>query len=319
MIHRHAIPPALLASLLSVLALIALAVPPARAQAVFPAGLRVGLQPPPGMSPSRNFPGFEDPDRKAAITIADLPGTLYSEIEKAVFTKELKQPGVSVDQRETFPFNTGVGYLVSFRAKTGGNINHRWILLATSPVDDLATLITVEIPAAARGSYSNKTIRAALASVTFRATPIDEQVALLPFKVSDMAGFRPVRVFQRAGLLLTSGPRDDDDRQPQIFISVAAGGPQQTSERGNFAQQLLAAAPLRDMNIVASEAMRLSSQPGHEIRAEGKTGSGAALSIVQWVRFGGGGYMRIVAIARKEDWNEAFPRFRAVRDSIDSR
>jgi hypothetical protein len=41
--------------------------------------------------------------------------------------------------------------------------------------------------------------------------------------------------------------------------------------------------------------------------------------VVQWLRFGGGTSLRIIASATREDWPKAFPRFRAVRDGIDPR
>jgi hypothetical protein len=63
--------------------------------------------------------------------------------------------------------------------------------------------------------------------------------------------------------------------------------------------------------------MRISGLPGYEIRATAKSLGGEPLSIVQWVRFGGGGFMRIVAVARTDVWNDQFTRFRAVRDGID--
>jgi len=37
------------------------------------------------------------------------------------------------------------------------------------------------------------------------------------------------------------------------------------------------------------------------------------------VRFGSGGFLRIVGVGRKDDWDALFPRFRAVRDGIDLR
>jgi len=46
----------------------------ANAEPVFPPGSRVGLEPPAGLNLSKRFPGFEDPDRQAAIAILDLPG-----------------------------------------------------------------------------------------------------------------------------------------------------------------------------------------------------------------------------------------------------
>jgi hypothetical protein len=41
--------------------------------------------------------------------------------------------------------------------------------------------------------------------------------------------------------------------------------------------------------------------------------------MVQWLRFGTGGYLRIVAVSPSEDWDTMFARFRAVRDGINLR
>ncbi len=326
MIRRLTISPAtilasrlILALTLALIAQALLPALPAQAEALFPPGQRVGLAPPPGMLPTNNVPGFADPDRAAAITILELPANLYSDIEKAVFSKELQQPGMTVDKRESFPFNSGIGYLISFRATVEGKINHRWILLANSAPDDLATLVTVEVSEAARSAYSDQAIRAVLASVTIRATPLNEQIGLLPFKLGELAGFRIIRAYPNRGALLTSGPRDGDESQPQVFISIAPGGPPQSGDRGSFAQRLMANTPVRNMTMVGSEPMRIRGQPGYEILAEAKAENGAALSVVQWVRFGAGGYLQIVGIARKEEWSTAFPRFRAIRDGIDTR
>ena len=40
---------------------------------------------------------------------------------------------------------------------------------------------------------------------------------------------------------------------------------------------------------------------------------------MQWLRFGQNGYLQIFAIARREAWNDLFPRLRALRDSIELR
>jgi len=40
---------------------------------------------------------------------------------------------------------------------------------------------------------------------------------------------------------------------------------------------------------------------------------------VQWLRFGGGGFMRIVAVSPAAEWDTLFPRFRALRDGIDNK
>jgi type IV secretory pathway TrbD component len=107
----------------------------------------------------------------------------------------------------------------------------------------------------------------------------------------------------------------------QILIAVAPGGPAQSSDREAFARDLFATVPnLKDIRIVSSEPLRIGGQQGHQILANGHDLSGAlALTVVQWVRFGGGAYMQMVGIARADAWKDAYPRFRSVRDAIDPR
>jgi hypothetical protein len=39
--------------------------------------------------------------------------------------------------------------------------------------------------------------------------------------------------------------------------------------------------------------------------------------VVQWLRFGAGGFMQMVGIARPDDWTTVLNRMRTVRDSIE--
>jgi hypothetical protein len=48
-------------------------------------------------------------------------------------------------------------------------------------------------------------------------------------------------------------------------------------------------------------------------------GTGADLSLVQWLRFGGGAYLHLVAMAPTPAWTQAYARFRSVRDGIEQR
>ena len=66
--------------------------------------------------------------------------------------------------------------------------------------------------------------------------------------------------------------------------------------------------------------LRILGQPGHQIIADGKDAAGgASLTLVQWLRFGSGAYMQMIGIARADGWKEAYPRFRSVRDGVDTR
>jgi hypothetical protein len=288
---------------------------------VFPPGLRVGLEPPSDLKPSTQFPGFEDSERKVTITILDLPARAYEEIERSIFAQN--QNALANLKRESFPFANGVGFLISGQAVENGVTVRRWFLLATAMTNpagaDLSTLINVAVPEAASAVYSEAVIRKALASVTFRPIPVQEQLGMMPFKLNELGGFRVMRVLPEGAVFLTDGPGDNLDMQPTMIVSVGRGGPTEVGDRANFARGLLTSAPLRDLSLQSSEPMRLAGMPGHEIRAQARASDGHPLSVVQWVRFGGNGFLRVVAFGRSEDWNSLFTRFRAVRDGIETR
>ena len=46
---------------------------------------------------------------------------------------------------------------------------------------------------------------------------------------------------------------------------------------------------------------------------------GNEVALVQWLRFGGSGFLRIIGVGAKDDWDALFTRFRAVRDGIEAR
>ena len=80
---------------------------------------------------------------------------------------------------------------------------------------------------------------------------------------------------------------------------------------------MLIGAPLRDLTMQSTETMRIGGLPGFEIRAQAEGLHGTPLRLVQWLRFGGGSYLRVIGVGRKDDWDALFTRFRAVRDGID--
>jgi hypothetical protein len=289
---------------------------PAVAQPVFPPGLRIGLEPPPGMVASKRFAGFEDPERKAAILMLDLPAAAYNEVESSLFAK---QAGAENIARRAFPFTDGIALLATADVKENGVAVHKWFFLATAiagPVPNLTAFVTVEVPDDARSVYTDAVVEKALKSISFRQAPVEEQLSLLPYKVGDRAGFHVRQVLPNGVVILSEKPSGNPFGLAYVIVSVSSGGPSQPGDRALFAQDLLRSAPVRDLAITSGESMRLNGAPGSELRATGKDASNAPITVVQWLRFGTGGFMRIIGVSPTAEWDAMFPRFRALRDGI---
>lgn len=308
--------------LFAAIALAALATAGARAEAVFPPGSKVGLSPPAGFKPSDNFRGFEEKGSGAAILTLELPAQAYGDIEKAMTAPALKKQGVIVEKREPLALKSGKGVLLIGRQEADGKLMRKWILLGATPA--LTALVTVLVPDSAKGTYSDAAICDALASVEVRdSVPIDEQMALLPYRVDELGGLRASRVVAPNTVILTSGPRDtlDATEQALLVISAAPGGPDENLQRDNFARNLFAGyAGLKDVHILGTDLIRLAGQQTHQLMAEAKDAkTDADVKLVQWVQFGNGAYLRFLGVAKADSWSDAFPRFRAVRDGVGPR
>jgi hypothetical protein len=292
----------------------------AAADPVFPPGQRIGLEPPPGMNVSQHFAGFEDAANKATISVIEVPLPAYERIEKSIFDNV--PPAFDMDRREMLPFANGVGFLLSGKIDVDGTMMHRWYLLGRAIAGsstDFAAFVTVNVPESALSLYPDKAVRAALSSVTLRPPPLAEQLGMLPFTLTEFAGFRVMQAMPSGGVIITDGPTNDMNNQPYMIISVGPGAPAAAGDRGRVAQELLASAPLADLNITLAEAMRLSNLPGYEIRANARNIRGEPIKLVQWIRFGASGYMRIIGVVGADRWDQYFPRFRAVRDGVELR
>jgi hypothetical protein len=294
--------------------------PAEAAETVFPPGSRIGLAPPAGMTVSKLFQGFEDRDKNASIIFVELSGEAYPEIEKSFAVEALKAQGIEVQAREEVPLREGRGFLVIAHQAMAGTPTRKWALVATE--HDLTAVISVQVPDAAQDAYPDAALRAALATFTTRAAvPVQEQLELLPFSLKDLAGFRIVRASATGAALLTDGPKDAIELkdQPLLLITFLPVTADQVSDRDSMARRAISGTPgVKDMRMVSSESMRIGGQPGHEIVVDAKDAkTETELRVVQWLRFGSAGSLRLLGAVRKEDWDKVFPRLRTVRDSIE--
>jgi hypothetical protein len=300
--------------------LLALASPAQAADVVFPPGSRIGLAPPPGMSPSHSFQGFEDAANSVAVVIAALPREAHWDLRRSTSAEELKKRGITFEKREEQKLDAGEASLVIARQEVDKVKLRKWIFSVLAP--DLIALVTVQVPDEAANLYPEAAIRTALSTVTLRATvPIEEHLGLLPFRVGELAKFRIGGVIPGRAIMLTDAATDEPgpDIDSHIVVAVAPGGPAQVADRDTFARDVFGSIPnLKDVHLNSAEPLRIGGQPGHQVMATAKdVRTGADVNVVQWLRFGNGAYLHMIAVARTSAWIPAYARFRQVRDGID--
>lgn len=299
--------------------------PPARAaDPEFPLGSRIGLVPPPGFQASKHFPGFENAETDSSIVLATLPPQAFSEIEGTMTTEAIRNQGIIEDTREVVTLAIGRGIMVVGTEEDKGQKFRKWMFLGAVP--EGTVLAAIRVPEAGRTTYPDDVIKASLASLVVRPNvPVAEALQLLPFKLSELSGLRPVRALAGSGVFLTDGPNNTPgpSEQPVFIVSVGQGGPESSSDRALFARNMFTGlSDFTDVRIVSGDMLRLGggNLPTHELQAEGKdVKTGAPVKLVQWVRFAPGGFIRMVGVARTDQWLAAFSRFRAVRDGITAR
>jgi hypothetical protein len=306
--------------ILSALALLVAALCPAfAADAVFPPGARVGLTPLVGMVPAKTFVGFETEDQSVKVLVTELPAEAYGEVVNAFKVNPTGTNGIKPESIETA---AGVAYYTAETARNGAITVRRYSMILPGPT--FSGYVAVQVPENATRIYTDDAVRQMFASATIRKqVPVEEQLALMPFNMSQLADFKNVRTLA-PGSAIIIGDNDEVtgfEAAPFMVIGLIASAPAQPDDRGRFAEQTAGTIPgVRNGRITMSEPIRIDGMPGYETRIDAISGKdNTAVTVVQWLRFAGPNTLRIIGSTPREDWSKAFPRFRAVRDGIAQR
>jgi hypothetical protein len=153
--------------------------------------------------------------------------------------------------------------------------------------------------------------------------PVDEQLGLMPFNMTELGNFKNIRTLAPGAALILA---DNDEKTgfeaaPFMIIGIIGSTAASPDDRGRFAQQIATTIPgVRDGHITMSEPVRIDGQPGFETRIDATSGKdNTPVTIVQWLRFGAQNSLRIIGSSPRDEWPKAFTRFRAVRDGIQPR
>lgn len=301
------------------IAAIVITSPALAADLVFPSGARVGLVPAEGLNVAREFLGFESQDQKVKVGVAEIPPAAFATVEAAV--KEGKPTGTG-SKPEAFETAAGKAFITSDTGKDGATTVKLYSVIVAG--EKFTGYIIAQVREDAAKPVSDEDMRKMLATAKLRnEVPTEEQLGLMPFKIGELSDFKTVRTLApRSSILLTDGSEDTTlDGAPYMVIGLTAAGPASPEDRGRFAQQVAATIPgIRNARIISNEPQRIDGTAGFETRIEAVAGKNdTPVNVVQWLRFGSGTSLRIIASSTRDEWPKAFPRFRAVRDGIDPR
>jgi hypothetical protein len=288
------------------------------ADAVFPPGVRIGLAPLVGLVKAKTFSGFETEDQSVKVLLTELPAAAYGEVKNAFAANPAGAGGVKPESIETA---VGTAYYTVENGRDGAAAVRRYSMIL--PGSGFSGYVAVQIPESASRIYTDDAVRQMFASAVVRKeVPVEEQLSMMPFKVTELSGFKTIRTLAPGALILADGDEDKGfEAAPFVVIGLVAGVAPEAGDRGRVAQQAVTTIPgVRDARITMSEPIRIEGLPAYETRIEATSGKdNTPVTVVQWLRFGGPNTLRIIGSAPRDQWSTAFPRFRAVRDGIQPR
>jgi hypothetical protein len=251
--------------------------------------------------------------------VAELPAEAYGEVMNAFKAAPEGTNGIKPESIETA---AGLAYYTAESARDGANNVRRYSMIL--PGGAFSGYVAVQVPENATKIYTDDAVRQMFASAVVRKeVPVDEQLGLMPFKISELSNFKNVRTLAPGAVLVLA---DGDEvtgfeAAPFMVIGMMGSSPAQPEDRGRFAEQAAIVIPgVRNARITMSEPVRIDGMPGYETRIDAISGKdNTPVTVVQWLRFGGPTSLRIIGSAPRGQWSSAFPRFRAVRDGIQPR
>jgi hypothetical protein len=272
-----------------------------------------------GLVPAKTFAGFESEDHSVKVLVAELPAEAYGEVMNAFKAKPEGTGGIKPESIETA---AGTAYYTMETAMNGATSVRRYSMIL--PGGTFSGYIAVQVPENAGKIYTDEAVRKMFASATIRKeVPVEEQLAQMPFNITALADFKNVRTLAAGAAIILADADETTGFEPAPFMVIGLIGtaPAQPEDRDRFAQETVTAIPgVREARITMSEPIRIDGNPGYETRINAVSGKdNTPVTIVQWLRFGGPTVMRIIGSAPRDQWEKAFPRFRAVRDGIQQR
>ena len=188
--------------------------------------------------------------------MAELPAEAYDEVAGAFKANPAGTGGVKPESIET---SAGLAYYTAESAKDGTTNVRRYSMIV--PGGTFSGYIAVQVPENASKIYTDEAVRQMFASAVIRKeVPVDEQLALMPFKITELGDFKTVRsLAPGAAIILADGDETTGfEAAPFMVIGIIAapraagrsrplraGGGEDDSRRARCAHHDVRTAPHR--------------------------------------------------------------------------
>src|ERR1700733_2692305 len=190
--------------------------PALAADPVYPPGLRIGLVPIEGLVLSKTFPGFETEDHAVKVLPAELPPAAYGEVENAFKTNSFPG-GANAIKPESLQTSAGEGFYTIETAKDGADTVRRFSMIVAGGT--FSGYVAAQIPESAPKTFSDDAVRAMFASTVVRKeVPVEEQLGMLPFKVTELGSFKNVRTLAPGAAILLADGDDESGVEASSYM-----------------------------------------------------------------------------------------------------
>lgn len=284
--------------------------PAAADQVGVPPGSSIGLVPPRGFVPSSSFSGFVDPATQSSFLFVELPREAYEQMATGLNAQGLATRQITMRSREEVRFGGVPGVLIGGDQMAGGVSVRKWLLLFQA--EGYAGIINVSLPPGAE-SHDDAAIRTALASLSAgpRLT-LEQQREALPYTFRETAVLK-LRLVAGGGAAVLAFPEQDK----RLLVIARALADQTIPDRRAFAQQVIRQSrAAQNIEVAETKEATLAGCPGFETTGGGTARDGSKVTIVNWIGFCPGGYVRVEGISTPAEFDKDVVDFERVRDSL---
>jgi hypothetical protein len=226
-------------------------------------GTKVSLAPPAGLKPSSQFPGFDDKETGASITIAEMPGP-YSVMAEGLTKEALAAKGMRLLSRREISLNGRAGILLHLRQEISSVDVLKWLAVTGNEKETI--FIAGAFPEKVKARWSSE-IEKSVLSARLDAEPGADPLAGLNFSFNEDPSLKVARRFPnlviltRDGNVLSDGP---------LFKINSSSSEAIIHDVNKFAKELMQTAQVSGITIKKQSDVTIAGLPGNEILAEAK-------------------------------------------------